>query len=70
MHDDPSADSPADLVITDCTALVDTSGPAAGFLRGATIAVRGGAIVAVNGPGVPVPAATRTIDAWWRCRVW
>jgi 5-methylthioadenosine/S-adenosylhomocysteine deaminase len=63
MHDDPSADSPADLVITDCTALVDTSGPAAGFLRGATIAVRGGAIVAVNGPGVPVPAATRTIDA-------
>lgn len=63
MHADPSADSPADLVITDCTALVDTSGPTAGFLRGATIAVRGGAIVAVNGPGVPVPAATRTIDA-------
>ena len=57
------ADSPADLVITDCTALVDTSGPTAGFLRGATIEVRGGAIVAVHGPDQPVPAATETIDA-------
>lgn len=56
-------DSPADLVITDCTALVDTSGPTATFVRGAAIEVRDGRIVAVHGPGSAVPAATDTIDA-------
>jgi 5-methylthioadenosine/S-adenosylhomocysteine deaminase len=70
MHADPNDSPPlhgaapsADLVITDCTALVDTSGPTATFLRGASIVVRGGSIESVLGPGQPVPAAEHTIDA-------
>lgn len=70
MHADPDephspagAPPAADLVITDCTALVDTSGPTATFVRGATIVVRDGAIDAVLGPDQPAPAATDTIDA-------
>jgi 5-methylthioadenosine/S-adenosylhomocysteine deaminase len=59
MHDD----SPAALVITDCTALVDTTGPTTTFLRGATIVVRDGAIEAVLAPDQPVPPATEHIDA-------
>lgn len=53
----------ADLVIRNCTALVDTSGPTVVFQRGATIVVRNGAIAAVLAAGEPVPMATDVIDA-------
>lgn len=54
---------PADLVIANCTALVDTSGSAAVFRPGATIVVRNGVIDAVLDAHEPTPAARERIDA-------
>ncbi|MFZ4718788.1 MAG: amidohydrolase [Ilumatobacteraceae bacterium] len=57
----PDAD-PADLVIVNCTALVDTSGDTATFLPNATIVVRGTRIERVSTDGV-TPPARELIDA-------
>ena len=60
---DTSPSAPADLVITNCTALIDTAGPAAVFQPQSTIVVRNGAIEAVLGAGESVPMAIDVIDA-------
>ena len=55
-------DSPADLVITGCTALVHDDEERIGFEENATIAVRDGVIESVTTTREPPPAAEH-IDA-------
>ncbi|PBC64347.1 hydrolase [Streptomyces sp. Tue6028] len=54
--------TPADLVITGCTALVHDDREEAGFVEDASIVVRGGVIETVTGGGLPRPDAVEHID--------
>ncbi|MFE6484961.1 amidohydrolase [Streptomyces sp. NPDC057757] len=55
----PSERSPADLVITGCTALVHDEREVAAFVEDASIVVRAGVIEAVTGGGTEVDAVER-----------
>ena len=60
---DETAHAPADLAITNCTALLGTTGGRAQFAPDTTITVRGGLVVGIDQHPERPPVATEVIDA-------